>query len=95
VDLFPTLVNLGGGQLPNITMDGVDMAPILFESGKVCFLLISCYIEYTTQRNTMILHLLFKSNRDFVIYYPANPNPDRGVYAVRWNEYKAHYYSNG
>ena len=35
VDIFPTLMNLVGGKLPNVTMDGVDMAPILFDNKKV------------------------------------------------------------
>ncbi len=35
VDVFPTLMSLAGGKLPNVTMDGVDMAPILFDNKKV------------------------------------------------------------
>ncbi|XP_064396908.1 arylsulfatase A-like [Halichondria panicea] len=69
VDVFPTLMNLVGGKLPNVTMDGVDMAPILFNNQK--------------------------SNRDFYIHYPTNPDKTLGVYAVRWQQYKAHYHSHG
>ncbi|XP_064404043.1 arylsulfatase A-like [Halichondria panicea] len=69
VDVFPTLMSLAGGKLPNVTMDGVDMAPILFGNKK--------------------------SGRSVYIYYPSSPDPKLGVYAVRWNQYKAHYYSNG
>lgn len=36
-----------------------------------------------------------QSDRDVFIYYPSNPDPKLGVFAVRWNQYKAHYYSNG
>ncbi len=35
MDIFPTLINLAGGKLPNVTMDGVDMTPILFDNKKV------------------------------------------------------------
>lgn len=35
VDVFPTVMSLAGGKLPNVTMDGVDMAPILFDNKKV------------------------------------------------------------
>lgn len=39
VDVFVTIVKLGGGKLPtDRPIDGVDMAPILFEAGKVCIL---------------------------------------------------------
>ena len=41
VDVFPTLMNLVGGKLPNVTLDGVDMAPILFDSKKVFYFLSS------------------------------------------------------
>ncbi|XP_064403945.1 arylsulfatase A-like [Halichondria panicea] len=70
VDVFPTLMNIVGGKIPaNVTMDGVDMAPILFNDGK--------------------------SNRDFFIFYPGDPNKTLGIFAIRWKEYKAHYYSHG
>ncbi len=36
-----------------------------------------------------------QSGRSVYIYYPSSPDPKLGVYAVRWNQYKAHYYSNG
>ena len=36
-----------------------------------------------------------QSNRDFYIFYPTNPSQDKGVYAVRWQQYKAHYHSHG
>ena len=35
VDIFPTLNNLVRGTLPNVTLDGIDMAPILFENAPV------------------------------------------------------------
>ena len=35
VDIFPTVMNLVGGKLPNVTLDGVDMTPILFDNKKV------------------------------------------------------------
>ena len=35
VDILPTFMNLVGATLPNITLDGVDMAPILFDNEKV------------------------------------------------------------
>ena len=35
VDLFPTFANLVGAKLPNVTLDGFDMAPILFQNKKV------------------------------------------------------------
>ena len=35
LDLFPTIAKLVGAELPNVTIDGIDMAPILFGDGKV------------------------------------------------------------
>ena len=35
LDLFPTLVKLVEADLPNVTIDGIDMSPILFGDGKV------------------------------------------------------------
>lgn len=34
LDLFPTIANITGATLPNVTLDGVDMSPILFGQGK-------------------------------------------------------------
>ena len=45
VDIFPTLMNLVGGKLPNVTMDGVDMAPILFDNKKV-FVFSQNYVRF-------------------------------------------------
>ena len=42
VDIFPTLMNLVGGKLPNVTMDGMDMAPILFDNKKVFVFFTDC-----------------------------------------------------
>ena len=36
-----------------------------------------------------------QSNRDYYIYYPVDPTPELGMFAVRWGHYKAHYYSHG
>ncbi|XP_054749201.2 arylsulfatase A-like [Lytechinus pictus] len=36
-----------------------------------------------------------KSLREDYIYYPVNANPKIGIYAVRWHQYKAHYYTQG
>ena len=36
MDLFPTIANLVGAKMPNVTIDGIDMAPILFKNSKVC-----------------------------------------------------------
>ena len=35
LDIFPTVAKLVGAEIPEVTMDGFDMAPILFENGKV------------------------------------------------------------
>ena len=35
------------------------------------------------------------SNRDHYIYYPKNPSPKSGIFAIRWKEYKAHFYQEG
>lgn len=43
----------------------------------------------------MFQKLCTQSDRSVYIYYPSNPDPKLGVFAVRWNQYKAHYYSNG
>ena len=43
------------------------------------------------------MHITSKmqSKRDTFYYYPASPDPDEGVYAIRWNQYKAHFYTYG
>nr|XP_054764600.1 arylsulfatase A-like [Lytechinus pictus] len=69
LDFLPTIANLVGADLPSVTLDGVDMAPILFE-GK-------------------------QGARDTFFYYFTEPNPKFGIYAVRYNQYKAHYYTQG
>ena len=33
--------------------------------------------------------------REYYIYYPADPQPDIGIFAVRYKEYKAHFYQRG
>ncbi|XP_062500868.1 arylsulfatase A-like [Corticium candelabrum] len=70
VDVFVTISKMGGGKIPtDRPIDGVDMAPILFNNEK--------------------------SNRDFYYYYPFGPNPDDGVFATRYKQYKAHFYTKG
>ena len=70
LDLYPTILNITGAPAPeNVTMDGIDMSPILFE-GKV-------------------------SQRDHFFYYPPDPTQDADIYAIRWKQYKAHYFTKG
>ena len=35
------------------------------------------------------------SKRDHYVYFPSNYNPDTGYHAIRWKQYKAHYYTSG
>ncbi len=35
MDMLPTIMKLAGADLPNVTLDGVDMGPILFENAAV------------------------------------------------------------
>ncbi|XP_065912196.1 arylsulfatase A-like [Dysidea avara] len=35
------------------------------------------------------------SQREYYIYYPSGASPEKGVYAIRHKEYKAHYYTSG
>ena len=35
------------------------------------------------------------SKRDYYIYYPKDPNPKVGIFAIRWKQYKAHFYQQG
>ena len=35
VDVLPTVMKLAGAELPNVTLDGVDMSPILFSNQAV------------------------------------------------------------
>ena len=87
MDIFPTLMNLVGGKLPNVTLDGVDMAPILFDNKEVSNRLTSVTLFQGSSHS--------QSNRDSYIYYPPGPSPQYGAYAVRWHEYKAHYHTHG
>eukprot|EP00118_Oscarella_pearsei_P022434 m.259563 g.259563 ORF g.259563 m.259563 type:complete len:513 (+) comp40423_c1_seq7:3494-5032(+) len=36
-----------------------------------------------------------QSNRNYYYYYPSGPNPDTGVFAMRYKQYKAHFYTKG
>ncbi|XP_071476461.1 arylsulfatase A-like [Diadema antillarum] len=70
IDLLPTVAKLAGAKLPsNVTLDGVDMSPVLFNSSE--------------------------SARESYSYYPENANPKFGMYALRWKQYKAHFYTQG
>lgn len=35
LDLLPTLASLAGAPLPNVTLDGVDLSPLLLGTGKM------------------------------------------------------------
>lgn len=35
LDILPTLTALAGADLPSVTLDGYDLSPVLFGSGKV------------------------------------------------------------
>ncbi|XP_002739253.1 arylsulfatase A-like [Saccoglossus kowalevskii] len=69
LDLLPTIAKMVNGILPNVTLDGVDMGPILFTQDK--------------------------GLRDTFFYYYPQSRQDKGVYAVRYHQYKAHYYTRG
>ncbi|XP_072169148.1 arylsulfatase A-like [Diadema setosum] len=69
LDFLPTVANLVGATLPSVILDGVDMAPILFEDDK--------------------------SKRESFFYFFTEANPKYGVYAIRYRQYKAHYYTQG
>jgi arylsulfatase A len=36
-----------------------------------------------------------KSNRDVYFYYPTDPSPEDGVFATRYQQYKAHFFTKG
>ncbi|XP_065912186.1 arylsulfatase A-like [Dysidea avara] len=36
-----------------------------------------------------------EGGRESLMYYPPNPTPSQGVFAIRYKEYKAHYYTAG
>ena len=64
LDLFPTIAPLAGATLPNVTLDGFDMAPILFENGMVdraqfCTYYLNIFILCTAEQSE-VLHLLPK-----------------------------------
>ena len=35
------------------------------------------------------------SNRDSYVYFPSSYSPEIGYHAIRWKQYKAHYYTSG
>lgn len=39
--------------------------------------------------------LFFQSKRESFYYYPVGANPEIGVFAVRYKQYKAHFYTEG
>jgi arylsulfatase A len=67
--MLPTVAAITGAQVPNVTIDGMDMSPFLFNDKP--------------------------SERDHYIYYPMNPDPKYGIFAIRWKQYKAHFYQHG
>ncbi|XP_042326594.1 arylsulfatase A [Sceloporus undulatus] len=69
LDILPTLAAMAGVPLPNVTLDGYDLSPVLFGSGK--------------------------SPRRVMFYYPPSPNQLLGVFAVRYQKYKAHFFTQG
>lgn len=38
---------------------------------------------------------LFQGKRETMFFYPVDPSEKYGVFAVRWQKYKAHYYTRG
>ncbi|KTF71345.1 hypothetical protein cypCar_00034387 [Cyprinus carpio] len=38
---------------------------------------------------------LFQSERKTIFYYPTDPSEKHSVFAVRWKNFKAHYYTRG
>ena len=38
---------------------------------------------------------VLQSNRELYYYYPKNPNPNTGVFAIRNNRYKVHFRTQG
>jgi len=94
VDLFPTILKLADAPLPtDRVIDGVDMSPILFENEMVCnFKNQKCIKAFDS---FSIFCVILQSQRDYYIYYPPGASPDTGVFAIRYKEYKAHYYTSG
>ncbi len=39
--------------------------------------------------------VLFQSRRESFLYYPSEANPKQGLFAVRYKQYKAHYFTKG
>lgn len=35
LDMFPTIAKLAEAEMPQVTMDGLDMSPIILGNGKV------------------------------------------------------------
>ncbi|KAH0617243.1 hypothetical protein JD844_029117 [Phrynosoma platyrhinos] len=69
LDILPTVAAMAGVPLPNVTLDGYDLSPVLFGTGK--------------------------SPRQVMFYYPPSPNQLLGVFAVRFQKYKAHFFTQG
>ncbi len=70
MDVFPTVMKLVGGKLPNVTMDGVDMAPILFNNQKVLKLSLTCLATMCVncfrfaEQQRFLYPLSYKSKQD-------------------------------
>jgi len=41
------------------------------------------------------MHTRLQSNRHWFAYFPEFANETYGPYAIRWKQYKAHYYTQG
>ncbi|XP_041456450.1 arylsulfatase A-like isoform X2 [Lytechinus variegatus] len=69
LDILPTVAKITGARLPNAVLDGVDMAPFLFNDGK--------------------------SLRETFFYYSPAASEKQNSFAVRYKQYKAHFYTKG
>ncbi|XP_030847610.1 arylsulfatase A-like [Strongylocentrotus purpuratus] len=69
LDLLPTVAKITGARLPSAMLDGVDMAPFLFNGGK--------------------------SLRETFFYYSPAASERQSSFAVRYKQYKAHFYTKG
>ncbi|XP_055963042.1 arylsulfatase A isoform X3 [Sorex fumeus] len=92
LDLLPTLAALSKATLPNTTLDGFDLSPVLLGTGPVRPWATPRPAGTRSSGNPCGLQ---QSPRKSLFFYSPFPDMIRGVFAVRSGKYKAHFFTQG
>ena len=82
MDLLPTIANIAGAPLPEVILDGVDMANILFKHGKVIFVCIFSNCSSSSSLGLQIRSWMSVLHRFAYIWIISVSNGGRGGKAM-------------